>query len=149
MAPTKYLVGITLATNDITRVTRKGRPNYPIDFKRHLAGLACEPGISVAKLALEHGINANMLFKWRRHYREGWFGEPEPAHAAPSPRAGEAPKLLPVMTVSPTVGLPLAPKGIRPAAALEIAIGRATVRLFGEVNRDALRTVLDCLAERA
>ena len=69
MAPTKYLVGTTLTTSGITRVTRKGRPNYPIDFKRHLAVLACEPAISVAKLALEHGINANMLFKWRRHYR--------------------------------------------------------------------------------
>ena len=150
MVPTKYLVGTTLATNGITRVTRKGRPNYPIDFKRHLAALACKPGISVAKLALEQGINANLLFKWRRHYRAGWFGEPHPAHrAAPRPCVGEAPKLLPVMTVSPTVSPPLAPKGVKPAAALEILIGGATVRVLGEVSRDALRTVLDCLAERA
>ena len=150
MVPTKFLVGTTLATNSITRVTRKGRPNYPIDFKRHLAALACEPGVSVAKLALEHGINANLLFKWRRHYRAGWFGEPGPAHhAAPRPRVGEAPKLLPVMTVSPTVGLQLASKSVKPAAALEIVIGGATVRVLGEVSRHTLRTVLDCLAERA
>lgn len=51
------------------RVTRKGSPNYPVDFKRQLAALACEAGISVAKLALKHCINANLLFKWRRHYR--------------------------------------------------------------------------------
>ncbi len=63
MVPTKFLVGTTLATNGITRVTRKGRPNYPVDLKRHLAALACEPGISVAKLALDHGINANLLCK--------------------------------------------------------------------------------------
>jgi transposase len=150
VVPTKFLVGTTLATNGITRVTRKGRPNYPIDFKRHLAALACEPGISVAKLALEHGINANLLFKWRRHYRAGWFGEPQPAHrAARRPRVCEGPKLLPVMTVSPSVGQPLAPKGVKPAAALEILIGGATVRVLGEVSRDTLRTVLDCLAERA
>ena len=77
MVPTKYLVGTTLATNGITRVTRKGRPNYPVDFKRHLAALACEPGISVAKLAFEHSLNANLLFKWRRHYRAGLFGRPQ------------------------------------------------------------------------
>ena len=69
MAPTIHLAGTTLTTSGITRLTRKGRPNYPIDFECHLAALACEPVISVAKLALEHGINANMLFKWRRHYR--------------------------------------------------------------------------------
>ncbi len=150
MVPTKFLVGTTLATNGITRVTRKGRPNYPIDFKRRLAALACEPGISVAKLGLEHGINANLLFKWRRHYRAGWFGEPQPAHhAAARPGVGETPKLLPVMTVSPTVSQPLAPRGVKPAAALEILIGGATVRVIGEVSRDALRTVLDCLAARA
>jgi hypothetical protein len=27
---------------------------------------ACEPNVSVAKLALTHGIHANMLFPWRR-----------------------------------------------------------------------------------
>lgn len=150
MVPTKFLVGTTLATNGITRVTRKGRPNYPIDFKRHLAVLACEPGISVAKLALAHGINTNLLFKWRRHYRSGWFGEPQPAHVTvPASRASEAPRLLPVMTVSPPDSPPLAPKGVKPAAALEILIGGATVRVIGEVSRDALRTVLDCLAARA
>jgi len=150
VVPTKFLVGTTLATNGITRVTRKGRPNYPIDFKRRLAALACEPGTSVAKLALEHGINANLVFKWRRHYRAGWFGEPRPAHhAALDPRVGEGPKLLPVMTVSPTVGQPKAPNEVKPAVALEIVIGDATVRVLGEVSRVALRTVLDCLAERA
>lgn len=41
----------------------------------------------------------------------------------------------------------MAPKGVKPAAALEIVIGGATVRVHGEVNRDALRTVLDCLAD--
>ncbi|WP_229522062.1 transposase [Massilia antarctica] len=50
---------------------RKGRPNYPAEFKRQLAVAACEPGISVSKLAQEHGVNANMLFKWRRDLRAG------------------------------------------------------------------------------
>ncbi|HDR8951490.1 transposase [Burkholderia vietnamiensis] len=46
------------------RASRKGYPNHPIDFKRRSAELACEPGVSVSKLALEHGLNANQLFRW-------------------------------------------------------------------------------------
>ncbi|WP_408296103.1 transposase [Paraburkholderia sp. RL17-373-BIF-A] len=34
---------------------------------------ACEPGISVAKLAQAHGLNPNMVFKWRRQLRAGLF----------------------------------------------------------------------------
>lgn len=149
MVPTNCLVETTLTTNGISRVTRKGRPNYPIDFKRHLSARASEPGVSVARLALEHGLNANLLFKWRRHYRAGWFGEPRPAHgAAAGPRACEAPKLLPVMTASATVDQPSASKGVKQPAVLEIVIGGATVRVLGEVDRGALCAVLDCLAQR-
>ncbi|WP_404988028.1 transposase [Caballeronia sp. LZ043] len=48
--------------------TRGGSPNHSPEFRRRLAEAACEPGVSVSKLAREHGIKANMLFKWRRRY---------------------------------------------------------------------------------
>ena len=50
---------------------RKGRPNYPVEFKRRLAAAACEAGVSVSKLAMANGVNANMVFKWRREFRVG------------------------------------------------------------------------------
>ncbi len=53
---------------------------------------ACEPDVSVAKLALKHSINANMLFKWRRQYRAGQFGVAEKCSVA------ESVTLLPVVT---------------------------------------------------
>ncbi|MFU1741947.1 transposase, partial [Escherichia coli] len=40
---------------------RKGCPNYPPEFKQQLVAASCEPGISISKLALENGINANLL----------------------------------------------------------------------------------------
>ncbi|USB53148.1 transposase (plasmid) [Klebsiella pneumoniae] len=43
---------------------RKGCPNYPPEFKQQLVAASCESGISISKLALENGINANLLFKW-------------------------------------------------------------------------------------
>ena len=63
----QIVVGIIVATMaNARRVTRKGRPNHPLEFKRRLAAVACDAAVSVAKLALEHGVNANLLFKWRR-----------------------------------------------------------------------------------
>ncbi|WP_181942577.1 IS66-like element accessory protein TnpA, partial [Klebsiella pneumoniae] len=65
---------------------RKGCPNYPTEFKQQLVAASCEPGISISKLALENGINANLLFKWRQQWREGKLLLP----------SSESPQLLPV-----------------------------------------------------
>jgi transposase len=110
--------------------SRQGRPNYPIDFKLRLAQQACEPGVSVSRLALEHGINANMLFKWRRHYRAGLLG------AAPSPA------LLPV-TIADTPAPITA--GATPAGRIEIAIAGAVVRIDGAADAATVRAVLQGL----
>ncbi|WP_424256383.1 transposase [Escherichia coli] len=66
---------------NVTPGRRKGCPNYPPEFKQLLVAASCEPGISISKLALENGINANLLFKWRQQWREGkaaitFFREP-------------------------------------------------------------------------
>lgn len=37
-------------------------------FKRKVVELSLAPGASVAAIALEHGINANLLFGWRKSY---------------------------------------------------------------------------------
>ncbi|WP_349643695.1 transposase, partial [Escherichia coli] len=42
--------------------------------------------MSISKLALENGINANLLFKWRQQWREGKLLLP----------SSESPQLLPV-----------------------------------------------------
>ena len=118
---------------DIKQGTRKGRPNYSIDFKRRLAVAACEPDISVSKLALAHQVNANMVFKWRRQYRAGLFGA-EPA-------------FLPVALVTaPKQAVPAAPS-LRAAAegSIEIRIADAVVHVHGAVDARVLRTVLQSL----
>lgn len=139
-------MGTTLTTTGIARATRKGCPNHPIDFKRQLAALACAPNVSVAKLALKHGVNANLLFKWRRQYRAGKFGAPLTEQAITATGSEAAPQLLPALTASE-------PRAVRSALAtiseIEIALGHATVRVRGAVDARMLTTVLDCLAARA
>lgn len=121
----------TPSTSTAQSSSRKGRPNHPIDFKRRLAQQACEPGISVSRLAREHGINANMLFKWRRHYRAGLLG------TAPATSL-----LLPV-----TIADAPAPAASHacPPGCIEIAIADAIVRIEGAVDAATVRAVLQGL----
>ncbi len=48
---------------------RDGRRCYDPEAKRALVEACLQPGVSVAGMALEHGINANLLRKWIGNYR--------------------------------------------------------------------------------
>jgi len=116
---------------------------------------ACAPGTSVAKLALEHGVNTNLLFKWRRDYRAGKFGVLDPAHAvieavpAPVTQTSDSPsiQLLPVVEIS--AGSAGSGKTVpSEQTSIEIIFRYATVRICGTPEIAPLRAVLDCLARR-
>jgi transposase len=113
---------------------RRGRPNHPIAFKWRLASAACEPGVSVSKLAQEHGINVNMLFKWRRDLRAGLLM---------APSTGEA-KLLPVVLKRPDVPT-LPPARTRGTGTIEIAIADAVVRVGADADAGLLRLIIQSL----
>ena len=146
-----------MASTRVQRRSRKGCPNRAVGFKRELAVGACAPDVSVAKLALEHGVNTNLLFKWRREYRAGKFGIPDPAHMvaeavekpAPLTPTGGSPsiQLLPVVEVAAgAVGVGTTVRS--EPACIEIMFGYATVRICGTPEIASLRAVLDCLARR-
>jgi|SRR6185369_1025521 len=46
-----------------------GRSCYDRDAKRELIEASLQPGVSVARMALLHGINANLLRSWIRRYQ--------------------------------------------------------------------------------
>jgi transposase len=138
VVPTKKVVGTKLS-NEAKRSTRKGRPNHPIEFKLRLAQQACEPGVSVSKLAQEHGINANQLFKWRRHYRAGLFDAPTASTA-----------LLPVSLVDattkpPRTDPPAAPITVASRSGIEIAFDNCTLRIDSATDMKLVRAVLALL----
>jgi transposase len=49
---------------------RDGRCRYDPEAKRELVEACLQTDVSVARMALEHGINANLLRKWINQYRE-------------------------------------------------------------------------------
>lgn len=131
-------MGTTLDT-EVKPGNRKGKPNYSVEFKRQLAVAACEPGVSVSKLALAHQVNANMVFKWRRDLRAGLFDD-----AAQVPTT-----LLPVVVARTSVAAP--PKAVPatrnpvPNGMIEIVIADAIVRVSGDVDGALLKTVMQSL----
>lgn len=140
-----------MATTTTRRWTRKGCPIHPVEFKRRLAA-ACDPDVSVAKLALEHSVNMNLLFRWRRQYRVGMFGAPDPAHlplpGIPKPvtvlaRTEGSVTLLPV-EIPETDRVPVATP-----SSIEAVFACVTVRISGSPDLATLRMVIDALARRA
>lgn len=113
---------------------RNGRCVYSRKAKRALVEAALLPGVSVARLALDHAVNANLLRKWILAYQA------EQTASLPGPEHPVA--LLPVIATEPPVATP------SPDALIEIALGDATVRVRGAVDAQQLRTVIDCLARR-
>ncbi|MCS3742233.1 MULTISPECIES: IS66-like element accessory protein TnpA [unclassified Rhizobium] len=51
-------------------VGRDGRRRYDPASRDQLVAACLEPGVSVSRLALEHGVNANLVRKWVRRARE-------------------------------------------------------------------------------
>jgi transposase len=94
------------------------------------------PGVSVAGLALAHGINANLLRRWMTQ-----FGPESKADNATSAGA----PLLPVNRSTPaTLRVPPSTD-----CCIEFSFMGATIRVRGLVDARALGVVLDCLAQRA
>ena len=66
------------------------RREHSVEFKRELVARSLEPGVSVAAIAMDSGINANLLFGWRRRHLESL------AQAEPAPVRSPVAVLLPV-----------------------------------------------------
>ena len=129
----------------VVRAPRRRR-EHSAEFKRELVARSLEPGVSVAAIAMDNGINANLLFGWRRRHLRA-LGQAEPA----SPRSPGA-LLLPVSIAAGPREIhcaPPAPPARSGSGTIEIEIGSARVRLRGPVDDANLRSVLTALRSLA
>jgi transposase len=123
------------------------RRQYTIAEKRGIAEQTLQPGASVAVVAQRHGINANLLFGWRRMLKQGLLSEAAPV---------KSPPLLPAKITTPIL-LPgkraaaMGPRGREPSerGCIEIEFaGGQRVRIRGRVERSTLTYVLKALSGR-
>jgi len=98
--------------------------------RRQIVEETLQPGVSVAVIARQHGVNANQVFHWRKLYREGRL-EVVPAAA----------QLVPVRISEVVSGEQAATKFY--AGVIVVEFGRARIRVEGVVDADSLRLILE------
>jgi len=54
-----------------TTVKKRTRRDYSPELKARILNECAAPGASVAKIAMAHGVNANLVHTWRKLTREG------------------------------------------------------------------------------
>jgi transposase len=104
--------------------------------RRRIVEESLQPGVSVARLARAHQVNANQIFHWRKLYREGLLTDEAEKPAA---------EWLPVRLAD------VAPQETREVAsahgcgAIEVDLPRGRVRIEGAADAGMLRLVLELL----
>lgn len=120
----------------VVRRKRDGRRVYSPRHKRAIVEQCLQPGVSVAGIALAHGINANLVRKWIvKQQRTALAAKP----SSPVPAA-----LLPVAVQAQRPGS--AVRAAAPCSRIVLEVHGARVELVGGVDGEALRTVLRVLA---
>ncbi|SFH05137.1 transposase [Duganella sp. CF458] len=115
----------------IKRGPRGKYRQHSVEFKRTLVEMAMQPGVSVARLAREHGVNANQVFSWRKLYEGGQLvgGTAVPGN-----------ELMPVVVTTPAQPSEAEPA---PAGIITLEIGRVRLRIEGQANGGTLAQVLE------
>ena len=114
------------------------RRRHSAAFKRRLIEQTLAPGVSVARIALDNGLNTNLLFKWRREHIRSRRTEtstmlPVAINEAPAPEALHLPG---PSSASRTVA----------GGVIEIELTAARIRIKGAVDLAALRLTLQMLS---
>ena len=104
--------------------------------RRRIVEESLRPGVSVARLARAHQVNANQIFHWRKLYREGLLADNEEKPAA---------QWLPVRLSDVAPEEPCQAQPARSGGAIEVELPRGRVRIEGAADAGMLRLVLELL----
>jgi transposase len=149
---------------------RRSRRSWSRDEKRRIVDETFRPGASVADVARRHGLNANLVFNWRKAawVTDGPAPSAEPSAGAPvrdddtadfvpigvfARAEDEGPAVIAGTSPRPTANLPpprntaaLCPTMAERAGVIEIELVDGTrLRVDAFVNERALRRVLAAL----
>jgi transposase len=106
--------------------------------KRRIVEATLVPGASIARVAREHGVNANQVFQWRYEYRKQASG----VHDRPKT------DLLPVTLAAEVHTLSKAEVGpsLPPSGSIHIELpGRAMISVESGVDVALVRAVIESL----
>jgi len=135
--------------SQVARIRRTRRYRSPEERCR-IVEETLVSGVSVATVAREHELNANLLFHWRKLYHAGLLRE--------NNDAVDEQRMLPVtvscddscpdpmtdtIAMQPTVA---SGRSEQPSTgSIELTLVRAKLRIVGAVDAAALRVAIECL----
>ena len=123
-----------LAERLVVKRSANGRCSYDEDAKRELVEACLHPGVSIAKLAREHGINANLLHAWISLHRKARGGSM--VTASPMPPETLA-TFVPVVTTTSE-----SPRELR----LDVTLDNGIQADLRSLTRDDVLAILPMLA---
>jgi transposase len=132
---------------------RKSRHFRTLDEKLAILKEADEPGASIAAVARKHGMNANLLFGWRRLRQAGLLERQRYSKSAPLlPVKITTPTLTPSRRTGARARKPTHIAAVEPPASenvMEIELPDGTrIRLSGEAGRTLLERLIERLSRR-
>jgi transposase len=139
------LLEVVMDSSAVVKIEQPKRQRRSIADKRRIVELAMQPGASVARMAREHGVNANMVHYWRKLYRQGRLGE----------KRADSVHLLPVSVselattaVEPVTKLASPPSELMPATftgSIYLEFPKIHLRIESGADAALLRLVLESL----
>jgi len=141
---------LTSGVNESDGALRKrARRRFTDEEKLRIVEQALAPGASVAAVALAHRVNANLVFRWRKLYREGRLA-PVDGPAALLPVRLDEPAAVEHHGTEQAAAAPVEPvevagSGEPAAGVIHIQLRKARVRIEGRADAAALRAVLEAL----
>lgn len=134
-----------------TRISGPARRQHDRSFKAELVEQSLQPGASVAVIARNNDVNANLLFKWRRDHKHKTNAASMPTAPAPTvllpvhveraARVGAGSSLVP----TPTAEMVPGSRAAAHSGVIELEFAGAQLRMRGAVDETALCSVLRAL----
>jgi transposase len=120
------------------------RRRFTLAQKRDIVEQSMKPGASVSRVARDHDVNTNQVFKWRRLHEQGLLGAGRKAVPMLAVRI-EDPAVLTgrVVVQAPEVETQPA-REVKPGS-MEIELRGGRVTVHGAVDRAVLRVVITML----
>lgn len=104
---------------EIQKPSRRRR-HHPEEFKRAVIEACCEPGASVAGIAMANGVNANQVRRWMRER-----GIEPPTLRLPTPLIEAVPTMAPEFVQLPLTPAPPESRDIR----IEVRRGNTAIKV--------------------
>ncbi|WP_224016147.1 IS66-like element accessory protein TnpA [Paraburkholderia tropica] len=119
------------------------RPNFSSEFRREIVEKTMQPGASVSRIAREHGLNDNMVFKWRQRFKREQSANA--TTSVPVSALVEPAQLLPVNVIDVASPPTTQPATMTTSCEVEVEVGKRRIRIKGVSQEFAERLLQDCL----